>query len=98
MGTVWQPPGESVPRVVLTSVPEFVAAAPQGPGSREIFEEWLNDAELRVHNGLAQVWSHYGARFGDPGEIMSWEGIDSMTLLEHDGRWRVLSIAYVADH
>ena len=32
--TVWRPPGEDADRVVVTSVPEFVERAPEGPGSR----------------------------------------------------------------
>ena len=94
---VWQPPGESSERVVATSVPEFVAKAPEGPGSATVFEEWMTAATLRVtSNGLAQAWVDYEARFGEPDALMEWSGIDAFTLMRHDGRWRITSLAYVA--
>ena len=95
--TVWRPPGEDADRVVVTSVPEFVERAPQGPGSREIFEERMTEAEVRVSGGLAQAWASYAARFGDPGEVTEWEGTDAFTHLEHDGRWRIVSLVFASD-
>jgi hypothetical protein len=95
--TVWTPPGETDPRVVFTGVPEFVAQAPEGPGSREIFEERLLSAEVTVESGLAQAWVRYHARFGDPGDLLEWEGVDAFTLMRHHGRWRITALAYVPD-
>ncbi|HZL99854.1 MAG TPA: nuclear transport factor 2 family protein, partial [Planctomycetota bacterium] len=92
--TRWQPPGEGAPRVVVTSVPDFVAQAPQGPGSRSIFEERLTGAETRVEGGLAQVWARYAARFGDPGDVDEWTGIDAFTLMRHDGEWKIVALAF----
>lgn len=97
MTTLWQPPGERAPRVVVSTVPDFVRQAPAGPGSREIFEERMIDADVRVHGPMAHVWSRFDARFGDPGAIVEWQGIDAFTLFEHDGRWKVVSVSYVAD-
>lgn len=95
MTTVWTPAGEDVPRVVATTIPEFVGQAPQGPGSREIFEESLLSVTITVRDGLAQAWARYRARFGDPGDIAEWEGFDAFTLLKHDGEWKISSLAYV---
>ena len=81
--------------MVTISVPDFVAKAPEGPESRSIFEEKMTGAQIKLEGGLAQVWAGYAAKFGDPGELMTWEGIDAFTLLFHDGRWRIVSIAYV---
>jgi hypothetical protein len=92
--TVWQPPGAAAPGVVSTTVPEFVAAAPEGPDSREIFEESMLDARIRVVGGLAQAWVRYHARFGDPGTVQEWQGVDAFTLMRHDGRWRIVSLAF----
>lgn len=92
--TVWQPPGEAGPRVVATAVPEFVEAAPQGPGSKPIFEERMTEAEVRVTGNLAQAWARYTARFGDEGSVQTWKGIDAFTLMRHEGRWRIVSLAY----
>lgn len=92
--TVWQPPGTDGPRVVVTGLDDFVAQGPQGPGSREIFEERLLGADVVVSHGLAQVWARYQARFGDPGDIMEWRGIDALTLIRHDGSWKIVSLSY----
>jgi hypothetical protein len=96
--TVWQPPGEDAARVVVTSLPEFVAKAPEGPGSKSIFEETLGGAEVLVFQNLAVVWAEYAARFGEPGEIMEWSGIDAITLMKHEGRWKIVSLAFSAEH
>lgn len=95
--TVWQPPGEPEPRVTVTTVPEFVRQAPEGPGSREIFEERMLAAELHVRGTLAQAFARYRARFGDPGEIAEWEGIDSFSLLHHDGEWRIVALSFASE-
>lgn len=92
--TVWQPPGADASRVVVTGLDEFIAQAPQGPGSREIFEERMSGAKVLTHGNLAQVWARYEARFGDPGEITEWRGIDAFTLMRHDGEWRIVSLSY----
>ena len=97
MTTVWQPQGESAPRVVVTSLREFIEQAPLGPGSKEIFEERMLAADLRVRGILASVYVRYGARFGDPGEVMEWEGVDLFSLLRYQGEWRIVSLSYASD-
>lgn len=94
IATRWQPAGEDSVRVWTTTVPEFVAAAPAGPGSREIFEESMVDARIRLAGDLAQAWVVFRARFGDPGAVDEWEGIDAFTLMQHGGRWRIVSLAF----
>ena len=97
MTTVWTPASEDTERVVATTIPEFVEQAPNGPGSREIFEERPTHVEIRMEHGLAQVWAGYRARFGDPGDVAEWEGTDAFTLLLHEGEWRIVGIAYMPD-
>jgi hypothetical protein len=97
LSTVWQPPGDSAARVVITSIPDFVRQAPQGPGSRSIFEERMLDARVVTFRDLAQAWVRYHARFGDPGGISEWEGMDGFTLLRHQGRWRIVELVFVSE-
>jgi hypothetical protein len=92
--TVWAPKGETAPRVVACTVPEFVALAPEGPGSKAIFEEQMEYGSVRIENDLAQVWSYYTMKFGDPGDVQTTRGVDSITLLRHGGSWKITSIAY----
>ena len=97
MTTIWMPPGEEAERVVATTVPDFVAQAPLGPGSRAVFEERMDSVSIVVDGNLAQAWARYQARFGDPGEILEWAGIDAFSLLKHQGTWRIVSLTYAAD-
>lgn len=95
---VWAPPGEDGKRVVVETVPDFIAQAPEGPGSRAIFEEWILGGEVRVHGDVAQAWVLFGARFGDPGDLREWSGIDAFTLLRQGGEWRIITLSWAADH
>jgi hypothetical protein len=92
--TVWQPPGESAPRVVTTTLDEFIKQTPLGPDSKPIFEERMLEAVVRGYENLAQVWARYAARFGEPGQVMEWKGVDAFTLMKHGGRWRIVSLSY----
>jgi hypothetical protein len=95
--TIWAPPGESAPRVVAQTIPDFIAKAPEGPGSKPIFEERMDDARVRAHGNLAQVWAAYTARFGEPGNVLVWKGIDAFSLLKHEDRWRITSLTFAGD-
>jgi hypothetical protein len=97
IATIWAPPGEAGPRVVSQTVPEFVAKAPEGPGSKPIFEERMDAARVRARGNLAQVWASYTARFGEPGNVAVWTGIDAFALLKHEGRWRITSLTFAGD-
>ena len=92
--TAWQPPGETEISVVPQTVEEFVEQAPEGPGSREIFEEWIISSEIKVSGNLAHAWVRYGARFGDPGDVAEWEGIDSFALLNVGGTWKIAALVF----
>ncbi len=97
MVTVWQAEGADRREVMASSIPEIIAAAPQGPDSREIFEERMRTAEVRVDGDLAQVWAVYDARFGDEGDVSTWSGIDAFTLLRHEGRWKITSLTFTPE-
>ena len=97
--TIWQPEGEPRPRVTVQTAAEFAEAGPEGPGSREIFEEEMTSHRADVDGaaGVATVWAGYRARFGDPGDVMEWTGTDVFTLLRHGGRWRIASLVFVPE-
>lgn len=96
LATVWQPAGESAPRVFVTDIDEFCRRGPQGPGSQPIFEERVTAIELRLFENLAQAWARYEARFGNDEELLTWSGVDAITLMRFDGEWRITSISYTA--
>lgn len=96
LSTLWQARGQSRPQVNTVTVEEFVERAPEGPGSKPIFEERPLAAEVRVSGPLAQAWVRYEARFGDERELATWRGIDAFSLFFHEGRWRIVSIAHSA--
>lgn len=94
MTTIWQPADADTLQVMMMTIPDFVAQAPEGPGSKPIFEERMTHAEVKVAGNLAQVWAHYEAKFGDENDLMEWTGIDAFTLMYYDDRWRITSLAY----
>ena len=95
--TVWQPPGSPSPRVEIITIPEFVRRAPDGPGSKPIFDEQMDSVRVRVSGNLAQAWAFYTARFGDSTSVATWRGVDAFTIMYHDGRWRITSLAYASE-
>lgn len=92
--TVWQPPGETAERVVMTSIGDFIENAGAGPDSQPIFEERLISQELRIVENLGQVWAHYEARFGDSSDVATWRGVDAFNWMKHNGEWRIVGMAY----
>lgn len=96
ISTAWQGPGDERVSAHVQTVDEFVAVAGEGPGSREIFEEWMVSSELKVAGNLAHAWVRYGARFGDPGDVQEWEGIDSFSFLNVEGEWKIASLVFAA--
>jgi hypothetical protein len=95
--TIWPPSGQDKPQVLVIPVQDFVRQASAGPCSRPVFEEKMENAEVKIHNGLAQVWARYSARFGKPASLDEWSGIDAFTLLKHDGQWKIVSLVFRAD-
>jgi hypothetical protein len=55
------------------------------------------DAEVKIFRNLAQAWVRYGARFGDPGDVQEWEGIDSFALMQLDGRWKIAALVFASE-
>jgi len=92
--TVWQPPAERAPRVAIMTIADFLASTGAGPDSKPIFEERLLAQEVRLMGNLAQVWARYEARFGDSTSVATWRGIDAFTWMKHEGRWRIVALAY----
>ena len=96
LATSWPREEGGEPRVQLTTVEEFLARTSEGPDAASIFGEWMTDAEVRVEGDLAEAWVRYDAKFGEPGELMEWSGVDSFSLFREDGRWRIVSLSYVS--
>ena len=92
--TVWQPPGAPASEVETITVPVFVERAPAGPGSKPIFEERMDSVRVRLLGNLAQAWAFYSARFGDSTSVATWRGVDAFTVMSHEGRWRIASVAF----
>lgn len=96
IATLLHEPGQPRPEVLVHTIEEFVEQAPSGPGSREIFEERMEAATVLALGELAVVWARYTARFGDPGDVTTWRGVDAFSLLRVDGRWRIVSLTFGA--
>ena len=96
--TRFDPDGGEAVRVVVTGVPEFVAKAPEGPGSKPIFEEVMTSSKILLYGNLAVAWAGYDAKFGEEGDLFEWSGVDAFTLMKHEGRWKITSLAFHAEH
>lgn len=94
--TILKSTGEGAGSVVSSSVPAFVEQAPLGPGSKEIFAERMKSAEVQVDGNIAVAWVDYEAEFGDRGNVQRWEGVDVVTLMNHGGVWKIVSLAFQA--
>jgi predicted enzyme related to lactoylglutathione lyase len=97
MATRWVPPGAGAHEMMMSTVPEFIAQAAEGPGSQPIFEERMTGAEVRVSDDLATAWVRYEARFGSEENLVEWAGIDAVTLIRFEGRWKIVSLAFTAE-
>jgi len=97
IATRWIPPGGETHEMMVTTVPHFVEQAAQGPGSQPIFEERMTDAEIKVQHDLAHAWVRYDAKFGTEDNLMEWTGVDAITLLRHEGAWKIVSLAFAPE-
>jgi hypothetical protein len=97
LSTRWTPAGAAKPILMMSSVAEFVARAPEGPGSQPIFEEWPTDIDIYRDGDMAMALVRYGVRFGTNEALQKWTGVDAITLIRHEDRWRITSIAWSGD-
>lgn len=97
LATRWVPPGGDAHEMMMSSVPDFIARAAEGPGSQPIFEERMTGAEIRIQHDLAQAWATYEAKFGTEENLMEWTGTDAFTLIRFRGEWKIVSLAFAAE-
>jgi hypothetical protein len=96
--TIWQKPGDSVSRVHVITIKEFIAEAPNGPDSKPIFSEEMTGVEIEVRGNIGVARANYKARFGDVNAVMEWNGRDVFTLLKFDGAWKIVSLVFEQDN
>jgi hypothetical protein len=92
--TAWTKPGDSLKRVHVITIDEFIRETPNGPDSQPVFSEEMTDSKVECMGNLAIVWADYSVRFGKPDSLMEWEGRDLFTWMKLDGRWRIVSLAF----
>lgn len=92
--TAWQAPGDSVERVDVTTIDDFIKETPNGPDSQPVFEKRMLDSKITVEGNIAEAWINYEAKFGQPDSLMQWNGTDVFTLLRHEGEWRIVSLVF----
>ncbi len=95
--TIWQTPGDSVAKVQVSTIDEFIQKTPEGPDSEPIFEEKPTYITTEIQGNLAIAWVNYEARFGSESNLSEWTGTDLFTLMQHDGKWRIVSLAFSAE-
>jgi hypothetical protein len=92
--TVWKHPNDSLAKVDVTTIDDFIKETPNGPDSQPIFEETMKDSKIEVQGNLAQAWVEYDAKFGTEQNLATWSGTDVFTLLRHEGEWKIVSLVF----
>lgn len=95
--TEWQKPGDTVSRVHVITIDEFIREAPNGPGSAPVFEERMTGSKVEIRGNLATVWAKYEAKFGQPDHLEQWSGLDVFSLMKHEGQWKIVSLVFEAE-
>jgi hypothetical protein len=94
--TTWESESDSVPVLFTNTITQFLEQTGSGPDSQPIFEERMISSEVSVRNGLASAWVEYEARFGTEDNLMEWKGYDLFSLIQHEDRWYITSLSYIA--
>ena len=95
--TSWQMPGDSIARVDVTTIDDFIREAPFGPGSQPIFEEKMKKSRIDVKGNLATAWVDYDVKFGRMDSLQQWSGTDVFTFLRHNREWKIVSIVFESE-
>lgn len=95
--TAWQQPPDSVEKVHVVTIDDFIAKTPEGPDSQPVFSERMKGASISVKDNLGSAWVDYDAEFGQPDSLMRWSGTDVFTFLKHAGEWRIVALVFESD-
>jgi len=76
---------------------EFIEMVKKQAEGKEVFEERMTHAWIRIHEDLAFVWSDFAGRIGTAVEFKTWSGVDAFTLIRVNGRWMISQIAVSKD-
>jgi hypothetical protein len=95
--TAWKQPNDSLAKVDVTSIDDFIKETPNGPDSQPIFEETMRSSKISVQGNIAEAWVEYDAKFGTKENLSKWRGTDVFTLLRHDGQWKIVSLVFEAN-
>lgn len=77
--------------------PKFIEMVRKNVEGKEVFEEGMEEATVRAHGDMAQVWSSFAGREGNGQDIRTWSGVDAFTLVKVDGQWKIALIAVSQD-
>jgi len=95
--TIWQEEADTIPKILTTSISDFIAQTKDGPDSQPIFEEKMLSSEIAVKNNLAQVWVNYEAKFGSKDSLIEWKGTDLFSFIRHNNEWKIVSILFESE-
>jgi hypothetical protein len=92
--TLWKHPDDSVAKVDVTMIDDFVKETPNGPDSQPVFEEKMKNSKISVQGNIAEAWVEYDAKFGTNEKLTEWSGTDVFTLMRHEGEWKIVSLVF----
>jgi len=94
--TIWAADSATDASISTFTIAEFLSQTKDGPDSQPIFEEKPLSITVEQKENMASVWVKYKARFGSKDHLMEWQGYDLFTLLYHQERWLIVSLAYIS--
>ncbi len=95
--TTWQEASDSVEKVLVSTIDEFISKTPEGPDSQPIFEEKMIESNVDIQSDLASAWVKYEAKFGTQENLMEWQGLDLFSFMKHKGEWKIVSLVFSAE-
>jgi hypothetical protein len=95
---VWQKPLDTLEKVHIGTIDQFIQETPNGPDSQPIFEEYMTSFQEFIYGNVAIVIADYEAKFGNVDSLMEWKGKDVFTLMNHQNEWRIVSLVFEAEH
>jgi len=95
--TVWLKEPDTIPKIISTSIDDFIAQTKDGPDSQPIFEEKMLSSEITQKKNLANAWVRYEAKFGTADNLMEWKGHDLFSFIKYDHEWKIVSIVFESE-
>ena len=77
--------------------PAFIDKVRKAVEGKEIFEEQMQNPWVIAYKDIAVVWAPFEGKEGNRENVRTWTGIDSISVMKVDGRWKISQIVCYQD-